>query len=159
MKENIKNNKILIIVIAVITVLVVGLILTLALLDTVVASVKLLRLRDTASNAETVVITAPLYVDSLSFGAETVLTDDEAKALREAFLAATEGASFDTMISGAMGYWDTQIRFYTGDEYASVYLKQDSFYVAGKNGYLFKADTDEYDDFYKHVIEMLDEKR
>lgn len=159
MKENIKNSKILIIVISVITVLVVGLILTLALMDTVVANVKRSRLRDAASNAETVVITAPLYKDSFSYGAEIVLTDDEAKNLREDFIAATEDASFDTMISGAAGYWDTQIRFYMGDEYASVYLKQDSFYLAGNNGYLFRADNDAYAQFYQRVGEMLDEKR
>jgi hypothetical protein len=133
----------------------------LAFIDPIVGNVKLNKVRDAAKDCEEIVVFDPLHDDLFYRGAEKILTDNEAKEFADSFLDATEKTSYKKVIDGSKGFWDIKIDFYTDDEKYAIYLREDSVYVAGDNGYLFEINGEDqqmYTEFYETVVSLLSEE-
>ncbi len=155
---NKKSNKPVIIVAIVCATLVLALILTFALADTVAAHIKMSEFKDNISSCERAVISDPLYSQNLSYGSEIVLEGDDAAALKDRLLSAIDKISFKQTVSGIGGFWDTRISFYTSEHAYSIYLTENSVYIAASGGYLFEIDEEcqsAYEELYSEIRESI----
>lgn len=160
-KDKKKSNRTLIIVSCICAAVAIALVCVLAFIDPIVGNVKLNKVRDAARDCTEAVIADPLHDASFYRGAEVILTDDEARKLADSFLAVTEDTSYKKVIDGSKGFWDMRVDFCTDEEKHTVYLREDSIYVAGNNGYLFEIDGDsdeKYASFYETVVSLLSEE-
>ena len=151
------KNKPLIIAVIICALVLAVIIVVFAFLDCWIGYAKLGKIRREIAECDEILITSPLYYDAYSSGAEASVVGDEAKKLVSDFLDVSEKKSFDGTVGGGVGFWDTRIIFYVGEESFTVYVKNDSFYVTGKNGYLFiPDDTEAYSQFYSDVCDLLE---
>ncbi len=153
-----KSNKLMIAVICICLALVISLVCLLAFIDPISGKIKLSKVREAAEQCTEIVISDPLHDESFYRGAEAILTDDEVRELAKDFLDVTENVSYHKSLDASKGFWDLRIDFCVGEEKHTVYLKEDSVYVVGKSGYLFKINekaTSKYADFYGRIVEKL----
>ena len=154
-----KKSKIIWIVSAVCALFLVAIILVIAFFDCWVGYSNLKKVRKGIPNSTEIAISSPLYFDRYSSVAETVITGDEVKELSKMLIAATDDVSYEGMINASLGYWDTRLTFYCGEDRYVVYIKDEELYVTGKNGYLFEPEgvsEDVYESFYMKIRKILD---
>lgn len=160
-KENKKRSRAITVAACICAVAVIALVGVLAFIDPIVGNVKLNKVRAAAKDCEEIVVFDPLHDDSFYRGAEKILTDNEAEKFADSFLDATKKTSYKKVIDGSKGFWNIKIDFYTDDEKHAIYLREDSVYVAGDNGYLFEINGEDqqmYTEFYETVVSLLSEE-
>ena len=162
-KENKKNNKVVIISASICGAVIAIIVLLLTVTEPIIGIIKLSNVREAAESCDEIVISAPLYKDAFLQGAEAVVIGEDAKALSDAFIKATENTDFDDVYVSASGFWDTKLEFYGDGERYSGYLCDDEIYVArGVKVYRFEIEDEceaLYEAFLSRVNSILDEQK
>lgn len=126
-------------------------------LDCWIGHFKLNGLIKEIEECDEVLITAPLYYDAYSSGAEAVVTGDEAERLISYYCEAVNNRHYDGTVDGSMGFWNTRIMFKKDNVSCTVYLDGEGFYIVGKTGYSFVPDNAEkYSEFYSYICGLLE---
>lgn len=157
------SNKAVMITVAVCLSVILVVVLLLTLVDPIYGRTKIKKARETAAVCSEIVISAPMYDDPFLQGAEVVISGEEAQALAEVFLYATDKISYDESFESIGGFWNTKLEFYSSDDRCSVYLNDDEIYVTkDTKGYKFEIDDDcedAYEAFWRRTNEILDDSK
>ncbi len=152
-----KVNKPLIITAVTCAVIIALIIVVCFFLDCLIGHFKLNGLIKEIEECDEILITAPLYYDAYSSGAEAIVTGDEAEGLISYFLEAVNDRHYDGTVDGSLGFWDTRIIFKKNNGSCTVYLDGEGFYIAEKTGYRFVPDdTEKYLEFYSYICDLLE---
>lgn len=152
-----KGNRALTVTVIVCAAIVAALVITLAFGNCWAGYAKLSKVRGNIEGCDEILISSPAYYDAYSSGAEAVLSGNDAKALANDFLSVSSKKDYQKTLDSSVGYWDTKITFYMGDDTYSVYVDENGFYVTGNSGYYFESkDTQAYSDFYAKVCGYLE---
>ena len=156
-----KGNRAVIVTVVICVVALSLLIGAMAVADPIAASLRRDQALETVKQSTALTVTAPLHSEKYPLGAESILTGEEAVAMRDPLLKVIENASFDGVEDSAGGFWDTSLVFYTDSKSEPVYLKSDGIYfVKSTRAYIFsvaKEDKADYDALLKQVEALLDE--
>ena len=99
--------------------------------DMVAGRIKMADARKQIAFCSDVLISDPLYEGGkLPSGADALIVGEEAKELVDSFLEATQKLNYQRVISGKAGFWDLSIEFTVDGKRHTVYLREDSLYVA-----------------------------
>lgn len=128
--------------------------------DMIAGRIKLSQAIEELEESKLIVINDPLYKgDLLTTGGEVTLTGDEAEAFGERLAYVTEKVSYQKVIKSDTGFWNVRLSFSEDGEAYSIYMKEDSIYVAkGSKGYLFdikEQREQEYKALYAEVEGLI----
>lgn len=128
--------------------------------DMIAGRIKLSQSIGELEESKLIVISDPLHKgDILTTGGEVTLTGEEAEKFGERLAYVAEKVSYQKVLKGDTGFWDVRLSFSENGEAYSIYMKEDSIYVAkGSKGYLFdirEQREQEYKALYEDIENLI----